>query len=132
MEKKWVYNFFCDDALPRLFSVKKIYTYYHAKVRKKWVYNFLYKIPKNRNFYQNKAKLQNREGFTYNQCRNQGYTKEFCGTNPWPGICRCPNGLVGRVLPGFMGECVCTLPAPQTYPPLEPPINRYYQNSYYF
>lgn len=82
--------------------------------------------------YTNVTKSQNREGFTYNQCRNQGYTKEFCGTNPWPGICRCPNGLVGRVLPGFMGECVCTLPAPQTYPPLEPPINRYYQNSYYF
>ena len=44
-------------------------------------------------------------------CRNKGYTKEFClqtpYTNSGPGTCMCDNGQLGRELPGYKGKCVC-------------------------
>jgi len=54
-----------------------------------------------------------REGFStdYLDCRAKGYSKEFCVTTPLAyfdvGTCRCDNGELGRLLPGFRGECVC-------------------------
>ncbi len=54
-----------------------------------------------------------REGFSpsFNKCRAKGYSKEFCVQTPtthlWPGTCQCPNGMLGRRLPGFGGKCVC-------------------------
>lgn len=55
-----------------------------------------------------------KEGFnniSYNECRNQGYTKEFCLQTPvsilGPGYCLCRNGLLGFREPGFRGRCVC-------------------------
>ena len=54
------------------------------------------------------TRMTAREGFSYGACRGQGYTKEFCEVRPWPGVCRCPNGLTGRILPGFGGACVCS------------------------
>ncbi len=56
-----------------------------------------------------------KEGFSsrdsYNECINQGYTKEFCVQTPvsilGPGYCLCRNGLLGFREPGFQGRCVC-------------------------
>ena len=51
------------------------------------------------------------EGFSYNSCRQKGFSKEFCVTTPIAaystGTCLCDNGLIGLQMPGFMGECVC-------------------------
>jgi len=65
--------------------------------------------------YLNIPKVKNtKEGFTnqsYNECINQGYTKEFCIQTPvsvlGPGYCLCRNGLLGFREPGFQGRCVC-------------------------
>ena len=57
---------------------------------------------------------------TYQQCIGKGFTKEFCLKTPTlvlgPNACSCPNGSVGKILPGFGGNCVCkqnynTIPA---------------------
>lgn len=53
-----------------------------------------------------------KEGFvpSYADCRSGGYTKEFCLQTPnifGPDICPCPDGQMGRRLPGFRGACVC-------------------------
>lgn len=53
-----------------------------------------------------------REGFassqqTYLECINNGYTKEFCSQNNLPSTCLCPDGTIGKILPGFQGKCVC-------------------------
>lgn len=59
---------------------------------------------------------KNREGFDYNSCRAQGFSKEFCVTTPTgamgAGTCVCADGRIGMQLPGFYGECVCQYPAP--------------------
>lgn len=55
------------------------------------------------------------ENFTgemsYNDCIGKGYSKEFCVQTPTsvlgPSGCMCPNGSLGRRLPGFRGRCVC-------------------------
>jgi hypothetical protein len=48
---------------------------------------------------------------TYQQCRQFGYTKELCVTNPTavygPSSCMCPDGTIGNILPGFRGACIC-------------------------
>jgi len=59
-----------------------------------------------------------KEGFfsppSFADCRADGFTKEFCVQTPlsapWlgPDVCRCPSGELGRRLPGFRGECVCS------------------------
>lgn len=58
--------------------------------------------------------IKTKEGFTnhsYNECINQGYTKEFCVQTPvsvlGPGYCLCRNGLLGFREPGFQGRCLC-------------------------
>ena len=47
----------------------------------------------------------------YVDCRNSGFTKEFCLktpiTNGSPSSCMCDNGQLGQRLPGFKGKCVC-------------------------
>ena len=52
-----------------------------------------------------------KEGFSYNDCRSKGFSKEFCVTTPiaaqGTGICLCDNGSVGLQMPGFGGACVC-------------------------
>ena len=53
-----------------------------------------------------------REGFeSYNDCIANGYTKEFCVQTPTsaisPNVCTCDNGMTGRRLPGFKGQCIC-------------------------
>lgn len=69
-------------------------------------------------FYSKTKELEekkNIENFTgemsYNDCIGKGYSKEFCVQTPTsvvgPGGCRCPNGSLGRKLPGFRGQCVC-------------------------
>ena len=60
-------------------------------------------------FYALKITKVNKEGFipSYSSCRAQGYTKEFCNQNPMPGTCICKNGRVGKIVPGFRGECCC-------------------------
>ena len=57
-----------------------------------------------------------KEGFSYSDCMSQGYTKEFCVQRPLPGMCQCPNGLIGRIEPGFGGACVCSYYTPPMYP----------------
>ena len=58
-------------------------------------------------------KLYPIESFTpsYQQCINNGYTKEFCSQTPTssfgPNVCLCNNGSMGYILPGFRGKCVC-------------------------
>lgn len=48
---------------------------------------------------------------SYQDCINSGYTKEFCVQTPTsifgPNVCKCDDGSLGRILPGFRGECVC-------------------------
>lgn len=54
-----------------------------------------------------------REGFSsnYNSCIAKGYTKSFCVQTPTstygPSSCLCDDGKLGRIIPGFGGECVC-------------------------
>lgn len=57
-------------------------------------------------------KIENFTGeMNYNDCIGKGYSKEFCVQTPTsvvgPGGCMCPNGSLGRRLPGFRGQCVC-------------------------
>ena len=50
----------------------------------------------------------NLESFSdFQDCRNKGFTKEFCQINPYPDICQCSNGSLGRIIPGFKGKCLC-------------------------
>ena len=45
----------------------------------------------------------------YLRCLQKGFTKTFCEKNkPTPGSCRCKNGNIGRIIPGFKGECICS------------------------
>ncbi len=45
---------------------------------------------------------------TYQACRAQGYSKEFCVQSPSdPGSCICGDGRRGKYLVGYRGECVC-------------------------
>ena len=53
-EKKWVYNFFCDWALPWLFLTKLYNTVVRAFFKKKWVYKNFLKIV---HFYKNTRKM---------------------------------------------------------------------------
>lgn len=54
-----------------------------------------------------------REGFSssYNSCIANGYTKSFCVQTPTsaygPSSCLCEDGKLGRIIPGFGGQCVC-------------------------
>ena len=52
-----------------------------------------------------------KEPFDYRQCRDQGFSKEFCVQTPIsvlsPGTCRCENGEIGQYLPGFGAQCMC-------------------------
>lgn len=52
-----------------------------------------------------------KEGFSYNDCRSKGFSKEFCVTTPTAtqgtGICLCDNGSIGLQMPGFGGACIC-------------------------
>ena len=60
-----------------------------------------------------------REGFSYQDCMAQGYTKSFCVSQPLPILCRCPNGLIGKRIPGFGGACICgytDIYTPPVYP----------------
>ena len=52
------------------------------------------------------------EGFqTYGQCRNLGYSKEFCVQTPvsvfGPAGCMCQDGRMGFTYPGLRGGCLC-------------------------
>lgn len=56
---------------------------------------------------------KNQEGFqTFQQCRDLGYSKEFCIQTPTsvfgPAGCMCPDGSMGFVYPGLRGQCLCT------------------------
>lgn len=58
------------------------------------------------------TKYYQKEGFqTYEQCRNLGYSKEFCVQTPTnlfgPAGCVCPDGSIGQVYPGLRGQCLC-------------------------
>jgi hypothetical protein len=60
------------------------------------------------------------EGFqTYQQCRDLGYSKEFCVQTPvslfGPAGCMCPNGQMGKVYPGLRGGCLCSNNVNQVY-----------------
>jgi len=46
---------------------------------------------------------------TYQACRAQGYSREFCVQTPEGGGdgCTCGDGRKGRFLVGYRGECVC-------------------------
>ena len=54
-----------------------------------------------------------KEGFSpsYQNCIDQGYSKEFCVQTPisayGPSTCLCDDGRIGRIIPGFGGECIC-------------------------
>ena len=54
--------------------------------------------------------LRVKEGFSFSQCRNKGFSKEFCLQTPvsfgGPTVCRTPDGHIGQILPGFGGQCV--------------------------
>jgi len=68
-----------------------------------------------------KNSLMSKEGFssideldyfipTYQACRAQGYSREFCVQTPEEGSpdgCLCADGRVGKYLVGYRGECVC-------------------------
>ena len=49
---------------------------------------------------------------TYDECRDQGYSKEFCVQTPTlyfgPAGCLCPDGSQGIIHPGLRGECLCS------------------------
>ena len=47
---------------------------------------------------------------TYQACRAQGYSREFCVQTPEgdsPDSCMCADGRRGKYLVGYRGECVC-------------------------
>ena len=47
---------------------------------------------------------------TYQACRAQGYSREFCVQSPEggePDSCMCRDGRRGKYLVGYRGECVC-------------------------
>ena len=47
---------------------------------------------------------------TYQACRAQGYSREFCVQTPEegsPGSCMCGDGRRGKYLVGYRGQCVC-------------------------
>ena len=47
---------------------------------------------------------------TYQACRAQGYSREFCVQTPEegsPGSCICDDGRRGKYLVGYRGQCVC-------------------------
>ena len=54
-----------------------------------------------------------REGFSsnYNSCIAKGYSNSFCDQTPTsaygPSSCLCEDGKLGRIIPGFGGQCVC-------------------------
>ena len=59
-------------------------------------------------FYWYNTKKINLESLSdFQDCRNKGFTKEFCQTNPYPNICQCSNGSIGRIVPGLKGKCLC-------------------------
>ena len=51
-----------------------------------------------------------KEGFSFTQCMNRGFTKEFCVQTPvsygGPSSCRTPDGHLGQVLAGWGGKCI--------------------------
>ena len=52
------------------------------------------------------------EGFNnFNTCLNKGFTKEFCIQTPvsfrGSNICRCNNGMLGQIIPGWITQCIC-------------------------
>ncbi len=55
--------------------------------------------------------LDRKEGFSYTDCRNKGFTSEFCVQTPIAtagvGTCLCEDGTIGLQMPGFGGDCVC-------------------------
>lgn len=54
------------------------------------------------------TKRMNLESFSnFQDCRNKGFTREFCQVNPYPNICQCSDGSIGRLIPGFKGRCLC-------------------------
>lgn len=73
------------------------------------------------------------ENFTgeisYNDCISKGYSKEFCVQTPTsvlgPSGCMCPNGSLGRRLPGFRGRCVCD----EDYSDTDSNNDNYYYNN---
>ena len=68
--------------------------------------------------YNNITKYREGMSISYTDCINNGYTKEFCSTNPMnPSSCLCENGTLGQRLPGYGGECVCTNNLPIAVPP---------------
>lgn len=52
----------------------------------------------------------NQEGFTFSQCINKGFTKEFCVQTPvsygGPAVCRTEDGRLGQILAGWGGQCI--------------------------
>ena len=50
------------------------------------------------------------EGFSFSQCMNKGFTKEFCVQTPisygGSAMCRAEDGRLGQVLAGWGGKCV--------------------------
>lgn len=50
------------------------------------------------------------EGFSFSQCMNKGFTKEFCLQTPvsygGPAVCRNADGQLGQVLAGWGGQCI--------------------------
>ena len=47
---------------------------------------------------------------TFQACRAQGYSREFCVQTPEegsPGSCICGDGRRGKFLVGYRGQCVC-------------------------
>ena len=54
-------------------------------------------------------KRRNLESFSnFQDCRNRGFTREFCQVNPYPNICQCSDGSLGLLVPGFKGRCLCS------------------------
>ena len=66
-----------------------------------------------------KNAMNTKEGFvyendyfipTYQACRKQGYSREFCVQSPEAGSldsCICRDGRRGKYLVGYRGQCVC-------------------------
>ena len=50
------------------------------------------------------------EGFSFSQCMNKGFTKEFCVQTPvsygGPAACRADDGRLGQILTGWGGQCI--------------------------
>ena len=56
--------------------------------------------------------MVNLEGFTtFDECRQKGYTSEFCVQTPvafgGPASCQCLDGSLGIIAPGWRGACLC-------------------------